>query len=103
MTWSINDPKSAREKTGLMALLRYRTVSGLNAKGHTNFCCRRADGSNGVKSNKTLSDGYPELPVWIAGQDRRRGSLFIRISILRRDRQSGCYGSVQWKRMRNGI
>jgi hypothetical protein len=23
--------------------------------------CRRADGTNGVKSNKTLSDGYPEV------------------------------------------
>jgi hypothetical protein len=77
----MSEPHSAKAKTGMMPLLRQRMASGPNSKGHTNFCCRRANGSNGVKSNKTLSDGYPESSIWIADQDRRRGSLSLSESL----------------------
>jgi hypothetical protein len=40
------------------------------------FWCRRADGSNGVKSKKTLSGRHPGMPTTTAEHDRRHGSIY---------------------------
>jgi hypothetical protein len=78
---NISEPHIARTGTkppGLFLKKKgfERKRPGVKVSG---FWCRRADGSDGVKSKRTLSGGHPGMPTTTAEHDRRHGSLYLNL------------------------